>query len=304
MKRRIVIFTDTPGWHGARLVEALSARSCEVHTIALQDCRFDLEGVGHGIVLPGFEHEFPDGVFVRGVPGGTLEEVVFYLDILHALAEAGVPVYNSGRAIERSVDKGMTSFLLRHARVPTPPCWVLTGQEQAGAKLKHEIAAGHELVCKPLFGSQGNGLQRLGVSDDLPAAADCDGVYYLQRFIDTGEGAWHDWRVFVVGGHALAAMRRNGASWISNVAAGAECQPAVLDDKLRSLAEAAVGALSMNYAGVDIIRDADGGYWVIEVNSIPAWKGLQSTCNLDVAAVLIDDFLEFCDRHNAVEATA
>jgi hypothetical protein len=38
------------------------------------------------------------------VPGGS-EEVVLYLDILHALKAMGIPVYNDGHAVERSVDK-------------------------------------------------------------------------------------------------------------------------------------------------------------------------------------------------------
>ncbi len=123
----------------------------------------------------------------------------------------------------------------------------------------------------------------------------------MQRYIDTGEGAWHDWRVFVIGGRAVAAMRRNGVSWISNVASGGRCQPAVLDESLRDLAEATVATVDMNYGGVDIIRDTQGGAWVVEVNSIPAWKGLQSTCNVDVAELLVNDFLRHCEQGRVVE---
>ncbi|MBA3730790.1 MAG: alpha-L-glutamate ligase, partial [Gammaproteobacteria bacterium] len=85
--------------------------------------------------------------------------------------------------------------------------------------------------------------------------------------------------------------RREGATWISNVARGGNCQPAVLDDGLRHLAEAAVAAVGMQYGGVDIIRDAKGQAWAVEVNSVPAWRGLQSTCNVNIAELLADDFL-------------
>jgi glutathione synthase/RimK-type ligase-like ATP-grasp enzyme len=47
----------------------------------------------------------------------------------------------------------------------------------------------------------------------------------------------------------------------------------------------------MAYAGVDIIRDAQGRYTVIEVNSVPAWKGLQSVSDVVIAELLADDFL-------------
>jgi glutathione synthase/RimK-type ligase-like ATP-grasp enzyme len=47
----------------------------------------------------------------------------------------------------------------------------------------------------------------------------------------------------------------------------------------------------MNYAGVDIIRDEHGRYSVLEINSIPAWKGLQGVTEIDIAEWLVEDFL-------------
>ena len=86
-------------------------------------------------------------------------------------------------------------------------------------------------------------------------------------------------------------MRRNGVGWLNNVAQGALCEPAALNKTMAQLAEAAVTTLKMHYAGVDIIRHQNGHYSVLEVNSIPAWKGLQRACDIDVAALLADDFL-------------
>jgi glutathione synthase/RimK-type ligase-like ATP-grasp enzyme len=57
------------------------------------------------------------------------------------------------------------------------------------------------------------------------------------------------------------------------------------------LAVQATAALQMAYAGVDIICDQQGRYVVIEVNSVPAWKGLQSVCDVDIAAALAEDLL-------------
>ncbi|MFZ0789154.1 MAG: alpha-L-glutamate ligase, partial [Chromatiaceae bacterium] len=195
MKRRIAIFTDDPGWHGARLQEAFAARGCESRFVSLQSCGFDLSDDGGGLVLPGFD-ALPDGAFVRGVPGGVLEQVVLYLDILHALRRLGLLVYNDARAIERSVDKAMTSFLLRAARIPTPPAWVTSDPERARDIVAQERRAGHAVVLKPLFGSQGKGVIRVFEPAELPPPEDCNEVYYLQRFISTGKESAHDWRVF------------------------------------------------------------------------------------------------------------
>ncbi|MFO1205818.1 MAG: RimK family alpha-L-glutamate ligase [Burkholderiales bacterium] len=289
--RQIAICTDEPGWHGARLRAAFAARGIAASYVSLRECRFDLAG-GDGIVMPGFAGKLPDAVFVRGVPGGTLEQVTFRLGILHALKALGIPVYNDARAIECTVDKSMTSFLLQRAGVPTPPTWVTENAAEARAVLRRETAAGGEVVIKPLFGSQGTGLRRLGADDaDIPGMELYRGVCYLQRYIDSGDGRWHDHRVFVIAGRTVAAMVRRGVSWVNNVARGARCEPLELTSELAQLAEAAARAVGAQYAGVDIVRDQSGCLWVIEVNGIPAWKGLQSVTGVDIAATLADDFI-------------
>ena len=162
--------------------------------------------------------------------------------------------------------------------------------------VSREIASGNELVLKPLFGSQGQGLQKINAHNIEPDKAPCKGVFYLQRFIPTVENNCHDWRVFVVGGRAIAAMRRTNRHWVRNVASGGRCHAARLNEPLRTLAERATAAVDVDHSGVDIIRDQTGRYWVVEVNGIPAWKGLQSTCDLNIAEILVDDFLR---RHRS-----
>ena len=288
---RIAIITDDPGWHGKRLREALATRGYAYAYVSLAACRISLEPEGLPVILPGFEDRLPDGVFVRGVPGGTLEQVVFYLDVLHALKLLGVPVYNDGRAVERTVDKGMTSFLLRRAGIPTPSTWVLGDLGAALAIVERELREGRALVSKPLFGSQGTGLRRYESLDDLAGLSPDNGIFYLQRFIHCGEQP-HDFRVFVIRNRAVAAMRRCGVTWLNNVHQGARCEPVRLDDRLLCrLAEDAVKVLEMDYAGVDIIRDEHGRYSVLEVNSIPAWKGLQNVTEASIADLLVEDFL-------------
>jgi tetrahydromethanopterin:alpha-L-glutamate ligase len=300
----IVIFTDDPGWHGARLREAFAARGRDTVFVSLRDCAFDLAGCEPGITIPGFDDSLPAGTFVRGVPGGSLEQVVLRLDLLHALKEAGVPVYNDGRAIERTVDKAMTSFLLARAGIPTPATWVTESEPEARLIALRETGAGRELVVKPLFGSQGARLKRVANVAELPAAQDYDGVYYLQRYVEPGAAGWHDWRVFVVNGGVVAAMIRRGKDWISNVSQGATCEAAEPEDDLRELAQAACRALRMDYAGVDLIRDRGGRVLVVEVNGIPAWKGLQSVSRVSIAQRLADDFLERHSQQRELQSVA
>jgi tetrahydromethanopterin:alpha-L-glutamate ligase len=288
---RIAIFTDDPGWHGKQLRLAFASRGYGCEYVSLTECKFSIERGRIPVLIPGFEQALPDAVFVRGVPGGSLEEVVMYLDVLHALKAMDIPVYNDGHAVERSVDKGMTSFLLHNAGLPTPMTWILRDRELALSIAEDELKKGNLLISKPLFGSQGEGIRRLEKTTDLFWLTSSHGVYYLQRFVHCDGVGFSDHRVFVINGRAVAAMRRRGKSWLNNVARGAQCEVIDLDPQMADLAVRATRALAMDYAGVDIIRDREGNYTVIEMNSIPAWKGLQSVCDVNIAELLADDLI-------------
>jgi tetrahydromethanopterin:alpha-L-glutamate ligase len=159
---RVAILTDEVGWHTRSLQRALRERGVEGRCIDLADCRIDTQHAWHGLVLPGFGRELPDAALVRGIAAGSFEQVTKRLGVLHALREFGVPVYNDARAIERSVDKSMTTLLLHAAGVPTPPSWAIESPELAQRLVMRASAAGHALVLKPLFGSQGKDLMLVG----------------------------------------------------------------------------------------------------------------------------------------------
>ncbi len=288
---RVVIFTDDPGWHGKRLQQAFALRGFVADFISLTQCRLVLATNALPVYIPSFTERLPDAVFVRGVPGGSLEEVSFYLDILHALKILGVPVYNDARAIEKSVDKGMTSFLLQHVGLPTPQTWVLRERDAALHILTQQLEQGHLVMSKPLFGSQGEGIRRLEKLTDLLWLTSSRGVYYLQQFVECAGAGFSDVRVYVINGQAVAAMRRKGQSWLNNVAQGAACEAIALEHNLADVAVQATQALAMDYAGVDIIQTQNGSLTVIEVNSIPAWKGLQSVTQANIAQLMVDDLL-------------
>jgi tetrahydromethanopterin:alpha-L-glutamate ligase len=302
---RVAIATDEIGWHTRQLQAALRARGAVGRCVDLADCRIDTTHAWHGLALPGFGRDLPDAVMVRGIAGGSFEQVTRRLGVLHALRELGVPVYNDARAIERSVDKSMTSLLLHQAGVPTPPSWAVETDAQAQQVLLREAAAGHGLVLKPLFGSQGKGLQRVGLVDGafvpLPALERGYGsVAYLQRFVPAPSQPGFDWRVLVVGGRARAAMRRVSTHWVHNVAQGARCVRAELTPELAARAQDAARALELDYAGVDLMPGEQGPV-VIEVNGVAAWHGLQRVSAANLARTLVDDLL---DRRIAAQPAA
>jgi RimK family alpha-L-glutamate ligase len=290
---RIPILTDDAGWHGEQLKQAFAERGVDATFVSLQSCSLDLSGTHAVVEMPGFENgNLPKAAFVRGIAGGTLQQVITRLNVLHILSMQGVRIYNDVKAIERTVDKAMTSYLLLHHGVTTPATWVCESRAQlAQIRLRAEKNK-QQLVLKPLFGSQGRGVRKLLIDDAMPVPMQqfVDGVYYLQELIQTAE-APHDYRVFVIAGQVVATMKRIGHNWVSNVAAGARCEAVAPNAILSQLALRAANALAIDYCGVDIIQAVGGEYFVLEVNSIPAWKGLQSVSDVNIAKLLVDDFL-------------
>ncbi len=305
MAMRIAIMTDETGWHTRQLQAALRERGAVGRCVDLADCRIDTAAAWHGLAIPGFGRDLPDAVLVRGIAGGSFEQVTKRLGVLHALRELGVPVYNDARAIERCVDKSMTTLLLHAAGVPTPVTWALESHALAQRIVMAQAAAGHALVLKPLFGSQGKGLTRIGAVDGgfvpLPAndalGPGFGALYYLQRFIPALATPGYDWRVLVIGGRAVTAMRRISEHWVHNVAQGARCEAAWLSPELKQIAEAAAHALDVDYAGVDVMPIAPGSaggptLQVLEVNGVAAWQGLQGVTLFNIARALVEDLFE------------
>lgn len=288
----IALFTESHAGLAGQLMDALALRGAGCVPVSLNDCGFDTERP-HGLHIPGFGDGLPDGALVRSVKSGSFEQVTLRLGVLHALREEGVAVWNDARAIEACVDKATTTHLVARAGLKTPATFTMQSQAQAQAIAARECAGGRALVLKPLFGAQGMGLRLIHKVEDLPAEEGVAGVYYLQRFVEPAAETWQDYRLFVCGGKVVAGMVRVGQMWITNIRQGATARPATLTPELVSTALRAAAVVGADYAGVDLIRDRAGDLNVLEVNSMPAWYGLQEVNpDVDVPQAIVDSFID------------
>jgi tetrahydromethanopterin:alpha-L-glutamate ligase len=299
---RIGIVVDRNDWHARELSKALKALGASPVALRLEACGFATNSPS-GLKLDGFGDRLPDAVFVRAVAGGSFESVTMRLGILHALRELGVMVWNDARAIERCVDKSMTSFLLAQSGIPTPDTWAVQSIDAAQAIVSREAAHG-PLVLKPLFGSQGRGLRLIRNTDELPEPGTIAGVYYLQRFVGVERDGFHDFRLLVSHGRVVAAMMRHSSDWITNIKRGGRPVTVVANDDTKALAVRAAAAVGADFAGVDVLYDRDQRPSVLEVNSMPAWSGLQKVTTARIADILATDLVAALDARARREATA
>lgn len=289
MLTRVALLNSGGGWHLERLRRAFEERGAEAQPLPIPRL---VASVGGGPLLSSAGRALTDydAVVVRVIPIGSLEQIVFRMDALHALEAAGAAIFNPPRVIERTVDKFWTSATLEAAGIPTPRTVAAEAFEDAVEAFR---ALGGDVVVKPLFGSGGRGIFR--VSDEDMAYRVFRTmemhrwVYYLQQYVDHGH---EDIRALVAGRRVIAACRRVGSEWRTNVGRGAATLPHTLSPAEEDLALRSCAALGAEYAGVDLAADRQGRTWVLEVNSIPGWSGLQETTRTDIARAIAAHVLE------------
>jgi RimK family alpha-L-glutamate ligase len=280
---RVAVLGSTGGWHAGRLERALTARGHECGFAPVTRMVGRIEG---GLAVRGRDLALDrcDVVLVRGIPRGSLEQVVFRVDVLHALAASGVPAVNNAHAIERTVDKFLASTLLARAGLSTPRTIAC---ERPADALEAFAELGGDVIVKPLFGSMGVGMVRVDdpdVAQRVFRALELErAVYYLQ---ETLPHAGRDVRALVVGEQVAASIERSDEGWRTNLARGGRARSVRLDAPQERLCVAAAAALGADYAGVDLLRARDGRDYVLEVNGIPGWQGVERATGVDVAAAL------------------
>jgi RimK family alpha-L-glutamate ligase len=275
----IAILSAGTGWHVRDLQRAALVLN---HKAVAVDFRRVQAGIGTGTdCLASF-----DGVLVRTMPPGSLEQVIFRMDVLHRLKENKVRVLNPPRAVEICVDKYLTTARLAAAGLLVPATMVC---QHADAALEAFARLGGDVILKPLFGSEGRGMMRLTDADlawrTFRTLERLQSVLYLQRFIE--HPGW-DLRAFVIGGKVIAAMRRRSKQgWRTNVAQGGTGEAVQLNAEEEALAVRAAEAVEAPVAGVDLLPGPDRELYVLEVNAVPGWRALAPVTGVDMGVLLL-----------------
>tara|TARA_B100000676_G_scaffold98437_1_gene98382 strand:- start:390 stop:1259 length:870 start_codon:yes stop_codon:yes gene_type:complete len=284
---RTLILTEKEGWHFQQLKLSLTRKNHLVQSACLSDFSISLNK--NKVILKICGEEIPkvDNILVRFIPGGTLEEIVFYLNILKILESMNIRVINDAGSIERTVDKLYTSYLLNQNNINTPKTFVMRGSESSSRFIKN-YNFDSLLIYKPLFGSQGDNIRLIRGSDDFNKLDNATNIYYFQEYLENIPN--YDYRVLVINNKDdtnVFYMTRHGETFINNVSKGATCTREELDDEIIEMAIRSSRLLNINFCGVDIIRYKDK-YYVIEVNSIPAWRGLQEVESKQISDYIIN----------------
>ena len=282
----IAILSRGPENHSTRsLVEAAEKAGYTVKVCDPFGFYLQIGGTGHRITYDGIPAENFDVVIPR-LSGATARyggEVVLHFESI------GIPAVNSATAIVDARHKFRSLRILEQHGLPIPPS-LTVGSATFLEDAVPEIGD-YPFILKPFFGTHGIGVMLLDTPISLASAVEtmCDlhRDYIIQSFI--AEAAGVDIRVMVVGGNAIAAMKRYASpgEFRANIHQGASGEAITLTDEYSRIATDAANALELGIAGVDLLQTKNGPV-ILEVNPSPGFEELESVTKINIAKVMIE----------------
>lgn len=246
--------------------------------------------------------------FGAAIKDGKLENAVkgydfcVYLDkdkyVSYALEKCGVRLFNSHTAIRLCDDKAETFLALANSGIPMPQtlpgllCYTPDAKISPQTYEKIERELGYPLIVKQCYGSLGKFVYKIDGRKQLEEISEklkCT-PHLFQKFVAASEG--RDIRVTVIGGKAVAAMKRvSKGDFRSNIELGGSGENYEIDDNLRGLCEKTAEILKLDYCGIDALFGEDG-YLLCEVNSNAFFGGTERATGVNVAKIYARHILE------------
>lgn len=222
--------------------------------------------------LTGLEQLAPDKVFIalhgRGGEDGALQG---------ALELLGIPYTGSGvMASALGMDKQRTKLVWQALELPTPESVILDEHSDWAGVVER---LGLPLIVKPVHEGSTLGINIVRSKEALVSAyreaARFDAQVMAERFV-VGE----EYTVALLAGDALPAIRVEvpggfydyEAKYLSNTTQyHLPCGLSEADEaKLSALCQHAFTAIGgSGWGRVDVMRDGDGKFWLLEVNTVP-----------------------------------
>jgi ribosomal protein S6--L-glutamate ligase len=286
---RVAILSLHPSIYSTRrLKEAGDQRGHLMSVVNYLRCYMDIAAHRPKIMYQGKPLEGLDAV----IPRIGASHTFYGTAVVRQFEMMGVFPANESQGISRARDKLRSLQLLSRKGIGLPVTGFAHSTKDIDGLIN--VVGGAPLVVKLLEGTQGIGVilaeTRNAAQAVIEAFRGLDANILVQEYIKEAGGS--DIRCFVVGDRVVAAMKRQAprGEFRSNLHRGATVQKVKPTPEERSTAVRAARAMGLNVAGVDIVRSNHGPV-VLEVNSSPGLKGIETASGVNVAGKIIE-FLE------------
>lgn len=283
---KIGILSQFPELYSTRrLVAACQSRGHEAVVINTLNCYMNINSIKPSIHYEGEDLTGFDAIIPR-----IHASVTFYgCAVVRQFEMMGVFVANDSISIARSRDKLRALQLLSRKGIGMP----ITGFANKPNDIPDLInmVGGAPLVIKLLEGTQGIGVvlaeTKTAAESVIEAFLGLKANILVQEYIKESNGS--DIRCFVVGDKVVASMKRQGpeGDFRSNLHLGGSGEQVKITAEERKMAVAAVKAMGLVVAGVDILR-SNRGPLILEVNSAPGIEGIEQTTGISVTEPIVE----------------
>ena len=267
-----------------RLVEAAKKRKHDVQVIDPLKCDLVIEKRNPNIYYKGEYILDTDAIIPR-----IGASVTFYgTAVVRQFEMMGAFSTIDSEALVMIRDKLRSLQVLSRAKIGLPKT-VFTNYSRDVNGVIQQVG-GTPLVIKLLEGTQGLGVvlaeTKNAAKSVIEAFNGLQARVIVQEFIKEAKGA--DIRVFVVDGHVVGAMKRQGkeGEFRSNLHQGGSAEVIELTDEEEIAAIKAAKAMRLGVAGVDLLQSSRGPL-ILEVNSSPGLEGIEKATGKDIAKSII-----------------
>ena len=279
--------------NGRIIVNGYWQNEATLHQVSSLTEAFMRRGVSMTVVKGNELPAYIDGGKVVSCLGEP--DFILYLDKdVHAaqlLEKAGFRLFNRAATVRLCDDKMLTYAALANEGFLIPktissPLMYRSFPDRFYERVEAESP--YPVVVKNVFGSMGRGVYLAENREELVRIR--KELELLPHLYQRRVGADHglDIRIVVIGGKAVASMRReNFSDFRSNIELGGTGTACAITDAQRSAAERAAQVLGADYCGVDIIPDGEKNY-LCEVNSNAFFRGITRATGVDIAGLYAD----------------
>jgi len=268
----------------ARLVEAAIARKHSVEVINHAKCDLSIEKKKPTIFYKGAEIIGTDAIIPRIGASVTF----FGTAVVRQFEMKGVFTTTGSEALVCSRDKLRSLQVMSKAGIGLPKT-IFTNYSKSVEEIVKQ-AGGAPCIIKLLEGTQGIGVilaeTTKAAESVIEAFNNLQARVIVQEYIKEANGA--DIRAFVIDGHVVGAMKRQGkeGEFRSNLHRGGTSEVIELTDEEETAAIKAAKAMKLGIAGVDMLQSSRGPL-ILEVNSSPGLEGIEKATGKDIAKLII-----------------
>lgn len=283
---RIAILTQEPSnFSNTRMIEAAEARGHVIETKYTSRCYMAINNHKPEVYYDGKALPRYDAIIPR-----IGSRMTFYgMAVVRQFESMGVYCLNPANAIGASRDKLFAHQMLAQHKIGMPgTAFAKSSNDTEGIV---DLVGGAPVVVKLLESTQGKGVvlaeNRKSAYTLVDAFRGLDAHFLVQEFVKEAKGS--DIRAFVVDGKVVGAMKRTAqpGEFRSNIHQGGTAQKIKLSKEERLSAVKAAKVLKLNVAGVDILQSVSGPK-ILEVNSSPGLKGIETATGKDIATTIIE----------------